>query len=272
MVAGYVLALREGLEAALIVGVVLSSLRKMRREDLSTVVWLGVGAAIALSLAAGLALASLGAGLEGRSEKIFEATTLILAAGVLTWMIFWMRKQGSKTQVDLRQDVARVASAGQRWGLFAVAFFAVLREGVETGLFLTAAMFASRSSATVLGGLLGLASAGLLGVGLYAATVRLDLRMFFSATGILLLLFAAGLVSHAMHELNDLGWVPAVIHPLWNAGGILSDESAVGQALSALLGYEASPSLSQVLAYAAYFITVGLAVWPRRPRNTPQRA
>lgn len=272
MVAGYVLALREGLEAALIVGVVFSSLRQIRREDLSPIVWLGVGAAILLSLAAGIALDSLGAELEGRSEEIFEAATLLLAAGVLTWMIFWMRKQGGKTRADLRNEVSRTASAGQRWGLFAVAFFAVLREGVETALFLTAALFASRSSGTVIGGLLGLATAALLGVGLYAATVRLDLRLFFSVTGILLLLFAAGLVSHAMHELNDLGWVPAVINPLWNAGGILRDTSAVGQTLSALLGYDASPSLSQVLAYLAYFATVLLAAWPRRPRSSPQRA
>lgn len=272
MLAGYVLALREGLEAALIVGVVLSSLRQLRRQDLARIVWLGVGAAVLASLSAGLALDSIGADLEGRSEEIFEATTLLLAAGVLTWMIFWMRRQGSKTQADLRLGVTRVASAGQSWGLFALAFFAVLREGVETGLFLTAALFASRSSGTVIGGLLGLATAALLGVGLYAATLRLDLRLFFSATGILLLLFAAGLVSHAMHELNDLGWVPAVINPLWNAGGILSDTSPIGQTLSTLLGYEASPSLSQVLAYLAYFATVMLSAWPRRPRGSPQQA
>ncbi len=272
MLAGFVLALREGLEAALIIGILLSTLARMHRPDLRRTTWLGAGAAAMLSLVAGLALGGLGAELEGRAEGMFEASTLLLAAALLTWMIFWMRRQGARTQADLRSGVTREASSGRSWGVFAVAFFAILREGVETSLFLIAAMFVNRSAGTLLGGALGLAAAALLGAGLYAATVRIDLRAFFTATGLLLLLFAAGLVSHAMHELNDLGWIPAMINPLWNTGGILSDGSTVGQTLSALLGYEASPSLSQVLAYAAYCLAVGLAAWPRRARSSPQRA
>jgi high-affinity iron transporter len=273
MIAAYVLALREGMEAALIVGVAFGALRKLRRPELARPIWLGVILAAAISLAAGAALTLAGAELEGPAEEAFEGITMLLAAGVLTWMVFWMRSQGRLIQSTLESGVARAASSGQHVALFWLAFLAVLREGVETALFLTAAGLASGTSGALLGGLLGLATAVALGWALYAATVRLDVRRFFTATGALVLLFAAGLVALGIHEFNELGWIPGVIDHIWDTSGILDETSMVGQVVRGLFGYNADPSLTEALSYLAYLATVGFALSRRRSLHpAPQHA
>jgi len=142
-----------------------------------------------------------------------------------------------------------------------LAFLAVLREGVELALFLTAAAISSGERQTLIGALFGLATAGLLGWVLFASTVRLDLKRFFQITGILLIFFAAGLVAHSLQVFNELGWIPAGIQHVWNLNPILNDQSAVGQVLATLFGYNGSPSLTEVLAYLIYFGVVGLGLW-----------
>ncbi|HEX7542256.1 MAG TPA: FTR1 family protein, partial [Anaerolineales bacterium] len=153
--------------------------------------------------------------------------------------------------------------------LFGLAFIAVLREGVELALFLTAATFSSSAPQTILGALLGLGTAVLLGWSFFATTIRLDLRRFFQVTGFLLLLFAAGLVARGVSELVLVGWIPALIEHVWDLGGMVSAESVLGQTLGALFGYSTSPSLMQVLAYATYLGIVLLGLWAvdrgRRP-------
>jgi high-affinity iron transporter len=139
MIAALLITLREGLEAALIVGIVLGVLRKLGRMERGKPVWIGVVAAIVASIAAGLALNALGVAFEGRGEEIFEGTAMSLAAGVLTWMIFWMQRQGRNVQAELESDVRQAVTVGSAWALFSLAFVAVLREGIETVLFLTAA-------------------------------------------------------------------------------------------------------------------------------------
>jgi high-affinity iron transporter len=137
-----------------------------------------------------------------------------------------------------------------------LAFLAVVREGIELALFLTAATFASDPQSTILGLLLGLGVAVLLGWSLFTSTLRLNLRRFFQVTGFLLILFAAGLVAHGVHEFNEVGWIPPVIEHVWNVNPILDENSTLGLMLKALFGYNGNPSLTEVLAYLAYYILI----------------
>ena len=266
MLSSYILSLREGLEAALIIGMILGALRQMHRQDLSLSLWLGAGSAALLSLLTAVLLTHLGLELKDPAEAIFESFTMLLAAGILTWMIFWMSKQARHLQSNLESGVQKASQAG-KWSLFGLAFLAVLREGVELALFLAAAAFSSSAPQTAPGALFGLGTAALLGWILFASTLRLNLRRFFQVTGVLLIFFAAGLVAHSLHEFNVLGWVPSVIEHIWNLTRILNDQSTFGQVLAALFGYNASPSLTEVLAYAGYFGIVLGSLWAGQRRR-----
>jgi high-affinity iron transporter len=268
MLPSFILSLREGIEAALVIGIVLASVRQIRRLDLTSAIWAGTGSAVLISLLTAILLTRLGLEMKDPGEAIFEGITMLLAAGILTWMIFWMSRRSRTMKSELESSVLRASQAG-KWSLFGVAFIAVLREGVELALFLTAATFSSSTPETILGGLLGLGTAILLGWSFFATTVKLDLRRFFQVTGFLLLLFATGLVSRSAGELVLVGWIPALIGHVWDLGGIVSEGSILGQTLGALFGYSASPSLMQVLVYAAYFgaVLVGLLTASRRQRT-----
>jgi len=256
MFPSYILSLREGLEAALIIGIVLGALRQVRRPELKPALWTGVVAAILVSTAVGVALFDLGVSLEGKAEQIFEGTAMLIAAGVLTWMIFWMMNQSHDLKSELEAGVRQAASGTNSRALFALAFFAVVREGIELALFLTAAAFSSNAPQTILGASLGLGTAVLLGWSLFATTARLDLRRFFQVTGVLLILFAAGLVAHGVHEFNEAGWIPTVIEHVWDLNPILDENSTFGQIIKALFGYNGNPSLTEVLAYLVFVVAV----------------
>ena len=261
MFAAFLLSLREGLEAALIIGIVLGALRKINRPDLKPAVWAGVISAVIVSLLAGVLLTVLGMSFDGLVEEIFEGFTMLLAAGILTWMIFWMNRQGRYLRADVESEVQKSAVAGsQPRALFGLAFLAVVREGIELALFLTATGFVARAGQTLIGGLLGLAAAIVLGWLLFSTTLRLDLRRFFRVTGVLLILFAAGLVAHGVHEFNEAGWIPSVVEHVWNVNPWLDENSTFGSILKSLFGYNGNPSLTELLAYLAYFalIFVGL--------------
>jgi len=256
MLPSYLLSLREGIEAALIIGIVLGALRKMRRTDLFSAIWLGVISASLLSILAGVILTVVGLNFEGAAEQIFEGVTMLLAAGVLTWMIFWMNRQARHIKGELESGVHKAAFEGGKRGLFVLAFLAVFREGIELALFLVASVFASDVQQTLIGAFLGMGTAILLGWSLFATTVRLDLRRFFQVTGFLLILFAAGLVAHGVHEFNEAGVIPVVIEHVWDVNPILDESTTLGSMLQALFGYNGNPSLTEVLAYFAYFIAI----------------
>ena len=260
MLPSYLLSLREGLEAALIVGIVLGALRQMRRTDLALTVWSGVFSAVALSVLVGVILTALGVGLASPAEQIFEGTTMFLAAGVLTWMIFWMNRQSHTIKSELEAGVRTAALKTGKRGLFLLAFLAVAREGVELALFLAASAFASTATQTVSGAVLGLFTSVLLGWSFFASTVKLDLRRFFQVTGILLIMFAAGLVALGVHEFNEIGWIPAIVEHIWNLNPILSEDSTFGAILKALFGYNGDPALTEMIAYVAYFVAIGLGL------------
>jgi high-affinity iron transporter len=254
------LALREGLEAALIVGIVLGALRQMRRQELVPAVWGGVVSAVAVSALAGVILTLLGLGLEEPYEQIFEGLTMFLAAGVLTWMIFWMSRQSRQIKGQLEAGVREAALSSGKRGLFMLAFLAVVREGIELALFLTASAFASTAAQSLGGALIGLLASILLCWLLFRSTIRLNLGRFFQVTGFVLILFAAGLVAHGVHEFNEIGWIPAVVENVWNLNPVLDEKSMLGEILKALLGYNGNPALTEVLAYLAYFVAIGLGL------------
>ena len=271
MLPTYLLSLREGLEAALIIGIVLGALTKIRRSDLSPAVWLGTLSAIGVSIVTAVLLTAFGMSLEGRAEQIFEGITMLIAAGILTWMIFWMRKQARYLKSELEAGVNKAAASTGKRAIFWVAFLAVVREGIELALFITAAFFAGDQSQvttniiqTLAGTILGLGTAALLGWTLFATTVRLDLRRFFQVTGILLILFAAGLVAHGVHEFNEVGWIPAVIEHIWDVNAIVDENSLPGQLLKTLFGYNGNPSLTEMIAYFIYLAVVTV-LWRREP-------
>lgn len=274
MIPSFLLSLREGVEAALIIGIVLGTLRKINRMDMKRSVWLGVGCAGILSILTALVLQSIGAGFEGRAEEIFEGVTMILAAGILTWMIFWMQRQSHAIKSELESGVQHAAALGGSKALFSLAFLAVLREGVELALFLTAASLSTDAIQTLFGAVLGLAAAIVLGWILFATTVQLNLRRFFQMTSILLILFAAGLLAQGVHEFNEAGLIPPVIEHVWDINHIIDEESSLGVFLKALFGYNGNPSLTEVIAYVGYFIAIviGLRMSPYRRSIETQRS
>ncbi|MFZ2618739.1 MAG: FTR1 family protein [Anaerolineae bacterium] len=269
MLPAFLLALREGLEAALIVGIVLGVLRKLGHNRQQVSVWQGAVAAIAVSLVAALLLYAVGLKMEGAAEQIFEGVTMLLAAAILTWMIFWMQTQGRRINRELetgvRQAVSGMGGNKGHWALFSVAFIAVLREGIETALFLTATTFTAGGQATLLGALLGLSAAAALGYILFATTRQLNVKRFFQVTSVLLILFAAGLVAHSIHEFNEVGWIPAVVEHLWDTNGLLDENSGLGLIIKALFGYNGNPSLTEVLGYVVYWAALIFGV-----RRLPQ--
>jgi len=272
MLASFLLSLREGLEAALIIGIVLGVLLKIKRTELNGVVWRGVGLAVLLSFLAAIALNLLGMEFEGKGEEVFEGVAMLLAAGVLTWMILWMQNHGSTLKNEIEEQTNQATLRNGKKALFALAFLAVFREGIELALFLLAARLTSSPLQTFLGALLGLLIATILGWVLFTSTINLSLRGFFGATNILLIVFAAGLVGLGIHEFNEAGVIPSVIENLWDINGVLSDKSEVGLLLKALVGYNGNPSLTEVVAYLSYLAVIISIVLTQRRKTSPIKA
>ena len=270
---GLLTGLREGVEAALIVSIILAYLVRTGNGRYAGRIWLGVGAAIACSVVVGSALfISIGA-LEEPYEQIFEGATMLLAAAVVTWMLFWMRRQASSVGSELRSAVDRALTEGGLWGLTILAFVAVIREGVETALFLVGQANAARTGSetgafsVLLGAIAGLAIAVALGYGFYQGSRRINLSSFFRWTGIALIFIAAGLVSHAVHEFVDAGVITVGTSTLFDISGVLSHEDDVlGMLLRALFGYTSTPEVVTFLAWAAYLaIVLSLYLRPVKP-------
>ncbi len=269
MIPVILLAFREGLEAALILGIAVGVLKKMGQSSRTRAVWIGAGLAGVLSLAGGVGLYMLGIAFEGAAEEILEGFAMLLAAGVLTWMIFWTARQGGNIKAELEQDVRQATAGGNDGPLFALAFLAVLREGIELSLFLTAALFTTTVVATLAGAAIGLLLSALAGWLLFATTARLNIRAFLRVTGFMLILFAAGLVAHGVHEFNEVGWIPSIIEQVWDTNSVLDEKSGVGEVLKALIGYNGNPSLTEVIAYLSYWTIILLAFLRGQERPEP---
>jgi high-affinity iron transporter len=265
MLATFFLMLREGLEAALIVGIVGAYLVKIGRRDALAKVALGVLAAIGLSGAIGVVVTLTIDELPEVVQATAEATSAVVAVAVLTWMLFWMRRQGRALKGELEHGVDLAISEGTTLALVGLAFVAVIREGVETVLFLIPILsFNGTGFDTLVGGVLGLVVAGGFGWAIFVAGVRVNLRRFFTVTGTVLIFVSAGLVAFAIAEFGDAG-IFANAGVAFDLSAVLPDEGALGSVLRGLFGYRSAPTPLELLGYVSYLIPVLVLFIADRP-------
>jgi high-affinity iron transporter len=277
---GLLTGLREGVEAALIVSMILAYLGRTGSVRYFGRIWAGVAVAAALSVGVGLTLWLTIGGLKEPAEQIFEGLTLLLAATVVTWMLFWMRRTSANIRGELEAGVDRALTDGRVWALSLLAFTAVIREGIETSLFLlgqtTAAVEAQAGALpTLLGALLGLLAAIVIGYGLYRGAHVINLRTFFRWTGAALIFVAAGLLSLAVHEFVEVGWITVGTSTAFDISGILphsgdGPSAALGQLLRAIFGYSSTPEWITFLVWLAYLAAV-LTLYLRPMKPKPAR-
>jgi high-affinity iron transporter len=259
MVPSLLIMVREGFEAALIVALVFAYLRRIGRLDMAKATWAGIAAAIALSTIVGVVIHVTMGGLDGVARMRAFAAISLVAAGVLTWMVFWMRRQSRAIKGELEHKVDRALHAdNSTLAITLVAFFAVLREGIEAALFLVAAATDSDGAQVVAGAALGIAIAVVLGVLVYVGGRRLPMRAFFQATGLVVIVFAAGLLARTVLFLQSSGDLGTLNNAVYNLTGTtwLTQQSEVGKFLAAMFGWDPRPSIEQVVVWVAYLVPV----------------
>jgi len=255
MIATFVLFLREGLEASLIVSILFAALRQLDQMEKARAVWIGVFLAIAASLLGGIALYITVHNYVGTTfQTIFETITYLVAVILLTSMTFWMQKHSRSLK---REITAKASATGSAFALGLLAFSTVGREGLETAVFTLAFAFRTNALLLLIGAFLGLMASVGLCVMIYRLGYRLDFRIFFRVMGILLLFFAAGLLGDAVQNMQQLGWITFGTSPLWNTSHILSENSTLGDLLHTFLGYAEAPTILQGLIYILYVLIVG---------------
>lgn len=248
---------RETLEAALVVGILMTFLTRTNQENLKKYVWSGVGAGIAASIVLGVLLKIFFGGLEGRTEEIFEGILMFVTAGFLTWMILWVHRQ-KRIAKHLEQSAAHHIATGFPLGLTILTFTAVMREGVETVLYLQA-ISAIGVQNQLIGAVAGMVVALVLGYSLFRFSLKMHLHTLLKVSSAVLLLFAAGLVAHGVHEFQEAGLLP-IFHfdPLINISHILDNNSLLGSLLRTLFGYTAKPTILELISYASYIFMIFL--------------
>jgi high-affinity iron transporter len=274
MLAPYILFLREGIEASLIVSILFAVLRQLGQMKQARAIWIGVGLAVLGSILGAVFLFTfVHEYVDTTGQTIFETFTYLVAVVLLTTMTFWMQKHSR----SLKQEItAKASAAGSGLALGLLAFTFVGREGLETAFFALAFAFQTNGLQLLLGGALGIASAIVLCFFIYRLGYRLNYRIFFRIMGILLLFFAAGLLADAVQNLQELGWITFGTVPLWNTAHILSEDATLGDLLHSLVGYAESPTLLQGILYVLFLaISCGIFGWMTRkpsagtPRKSP---
>ena len=282
--AGLITGLREGVEAALIVSIILAYLARTGNRQAFGRVWIGVAAAVVTSLGAGFALFTWVGDLPSPYEQLFEAAAMLLACAVVTWMLFWMRRTSAGIRDHLHAALGRALSDGSATGLALLAFVAVIREGLETALFLVGQAASAQTGAMwiLVGAVAGLSVAALLGALMYRGAARVNLGVFFRWTGIALVFIAGGLLASAIHELVEIGWIRVGTTVVFDLSAVLPHEAmagaptglglVVGQLLRALVGYNSRPELIMVavwLVYVGVVLTLYLRPMPARRASSP---
>ena len=263
MIPTFVIFLREGIEASMIVAILLSYLSRINQREHFRDVYLGVAAALVLVVLGGIGAFLLIKQYEGSNvQTYFETATYVIAAAVLTGMTFWMHKHARTMAKELQERSDVALSRGSRWGLGVLAFQAVGREGLETMVFTLAIVFAStRQAATpvhgdllLVGAALGIAVALGLAYAMYKMGTKLNLKLFFRVLGIVLMIFAAGLLADAVENMQQLGWLTLGNHVMWNSSGLVTESSSTGDVLHSLLGYADHPTVLQAVVWLTYVV------------------
>ncbi|HEY0200501.1 MAG TPA: iron uptake transporter permease EfeU [Burkholderiaceae bacterium] len=259
MLIPFLIMLREGIEAALIVGIVASYLQRSGRGAWMPAIWIGVLLAVALSLFAGAGLQLLAAEFPQKQQELFEAVIALIAVVMLTFMVFWLRRAAHAIKGELISSVEQAFATTSRQGyaLVGMVFFAVAREGLESVFFLLAIFQQSSGWEAPVGALLGIAVAIVFGWGIYSGGVRLNLRRFFRWTGLFILVVAAGLFAGALRALHEAGLWNHLQAVVFDWSEVLPIDGPLGAVLSGLLGYQATPTVGELVAYVA-FLAVSL--------------
>ena len=267
MLATLVIFLREGVEASMIVAILLAYLNRIGQREHFRDIFLGVGAALVLAGAGGVVAYETIRSYDGsRAQTIFETCTYLLAAAVLTYMTFWMRNHARSLSKELRSRADAAIDGRARWGLGLLAFQAVGREGLETVVFTLAIVFSTSAASALTGAVIGLAVSLVIAFVIYRLGHQLKLSRFFTVIGVLLMIFAAGLVADAVQNMQELGWLPVLSSPMWHTASFLSQDSAFGDVLHSFFGYSDSPTALQLLMYIGYLAIVIVAYLKLRPR------
>ena len=268
MLANFLIGLREGLEAALVVGILVAYLRKIGRDDVLPRIWLGVGLAVALSLAIGAALTFGTYGLSFQAQELIGGILSIVTTGFVTWMVFWMLRAARGLSRELRSDVdSHLAGAG--WGLVLVAFLAVGREGIETALFIWAAVQASGSTALPLAGAaLGIVVAVVLGYLIYRGVLSINLSKFFTYTGVILIVVAAGVLAYGVHDLQEAGVLPGINSLAFDVTAAVPPDSWYGTLLKGTLNFSPATTWLEAIVWVAYVVPV-MTIFILKSRQRP---
>ena len=256
MFAEGLITFRETLEAALIVGIILAYLEKTGNAKLNRHIYLGVALGLFASVIVAVLFSYIAGGFVGRNEQLFEGSVMLFAAFLISWMILWMLKQ-ERLRAEIEGIVHVKISKGETLGLVLFTAVAVWREGTETVIFLGATAF-SNGGLALLGAILGVAGALALAFVLFETAMRVNLKLFFQGTSVLLILFAAGLVAYSVHEFQEAGVLPEQ-EPLWSTKGMLDQKSGIGAVARSLFGYADSPTAFEIVAYLLYFALIFVA-------------
>jgi high-affinity iron transporter len=265
------ITLREGFEASLIVAILFAAVRRSDRPALSRWIWIGTGAAVAVSIALGVALHLTIDDLTGIARLRTFALICLAAAALLTWMIFWMRGHARSLTGELEGQVQRAMNQSVV-ALALVAFVSVARVGLETAVVLVSPTTASEGGEVLVGGLIGLAIAVALGVGVYHGSRVIPMRIFFQVTGVLIILFAAGLLSRSVQFFQAAGDLGTANNAAYDVTGAewLTTSTESGRVLAGILGWDPRPSIEQVVVYVGYLAPVLVAFF-RTPRTRGRR-
>jgi high-affinity iron transporter len=260
MLATLVIFLREGIEASMIIAILLAYLDRIGHREHFRDVFLGVGAALALATAGGVIAYETIRSYDGsRVQTIFETATYLVAAAVLTYMTFWMRKHARGLSKELRARAEAALDGRARWGLGLLAFQAVGREGLETVVFTLAIVFSTTAASALSGAAIGLAGSLVVAFVVYRLGHKLNLSRFFTVIGVLLMVFAAGLLADSVQNMQELGWLPVLSAPMWHSASLLSEDSSFGDVLHSFFGYSDAPTPLQLLIYVGYLAIVVMA-------------
>jgi high-affinity iron transporter len=267
VIANYLIGLREGLEAALVVSILVAYLVKAGRRDRLAPVWVGVLAAVALSLVFGALLTFSSSQLGFQAQEAFGGTLSIIAVGFVTWMVFWMRRTARSLSTELRGKMQAALAMGTG-ALVLTSFLAVGREGLETALFIWSAVQATgQSTSPVVGAALGLLSAVVLGYLFYKGAVRINLATFFRWTGLVLVVVAAGVLAYGVHDLQEAGVLPGLNALAFDVSGAVPPDSWYGTLLKGTVNFSPATTWLQAIAWLGYVVPV-LALF-LKPSRTP---